>query len=107
MLIFKVAIREVFNQYGRITGIFYPHNATWAYITYNSYREAERAIRELNDRRPLYLKVTLAKEKSVIKEEELQRSPVSEASGGRSRAKDATAEPSVSTHNDTKQYNQY
>lgn len=100
MLIFKVAIKEVFNQYGRITGIFYPPKASWAYITYNSYREAERAIRELNDRRPLYLKVTLAKRKSVIKEEELQRSPVSETSGG--TTKDVTAEPSMSTYNDTK-----
>ncbi|XP_025269700.1 uncharacterized protein LOC105254637 isoform X2 [Camponotus floridanus] len=96
----EVAIREVFNQYGRITGIFYPPKASWAYITYNSYREAECAIRELNDRRPLYLKVTLAKEKSVIKEEGLQRSPVSETSGG--RAKDATAESSVPTYNDAK-----
>lgn len=45
--------------------MFYRPNATWTYITYGSYREAELAIRELNNKKPLYLKVALAKERSV------------------------------------------
>ncbi|XP_070171251.1 uncharacterized protein Vret [Polyergus mexicanus] len=101
----EVAIKEVFNQYGKIIGTFYPHNATWAYITYKSYREAEQAIRELNNKKPLYLKVALAKERSVIREDKLPKSYVSEVSGGRARAIDTVAEPSVSTRNDIKHQN--
>lgn len=104
MLIFKDAIKEVFNQYGKISGMCYPPNATWAYITYKSYREAELAIRELNNKKPLYLKVALAKERSVIREEKLPKSYVSESFGGRPRAIDTLAEPSISIHNDMKQY---
>lgn len=48
--------------------MFYYPNATWAYITYGSYREAELAIRELNNKKPLYLKVVLAKERPIKKE---------------------------------------
>lgn len=98
----EVAIREVFNQYGKIIGMFYPHNAKWAYITYKSYREAEYAIRELNGKRPLYLKVVLAKERGGKKEEVVQKSYVSEAFEGRPRATDAVTEPPVSTRNDMK-----
>lgn len=98
----EVAIREVFSQYGVITGMFYPHKATWAYITYKSFREAERAIRELNDKKPLYLKVALAKERSVIKEEELQKPNISNPYEGKPRARDAIAETLVSTRNDVK-----
>lgn len=104
MLTFKVAIKEVFNQYGKIIGMLYPHNATWACITYKSYREAEQAIRELNNKKPLYLKVALAKERSVIREDKLPKSYVSEASGGRSRAIDTVVELPVSTRNDMRQY---
>ncbi|XP_011703601.1 PREDICTED: LOW QUALITY PROTEIN: tudor domain-containing protein 1-like [Wasmannia auropunctata] len=64
------AIKDIFGQYGEITGMFYLRNgATWCYITYGSYREAELAIRELNNKKPLYLKVTLAKEESSMKEQ--------------------------------------
>ncbi|XP_032669551.1 uncharacterized protein LOC116843316 isoform X1 [Odontomachus brunneus] len=59
------AIRQVFSPYGKITGMFYCPNATWTYITYGSYREAELAIRELNNKKPLYLKVALARERAV------------------------------------------
>ncbi|XP_012228263.2 uncharacterized protein [Linepithema humile] len=60
----EVAIRDIFGQYGKIIHMYYPRNATnakWTYITYETYREAELAIRELNDRKPLCLKVTLAR----------------------------------------------
>lgn len=76
MITFKDAIRDIFGQYGKITGMFHPHIATWAYITYGTYREAEFAIRELNNKKPLYLKVALAKERSTKEE---QKSNVSEA----------------------------
>lgn len=51
--------------------MFYRSNATWAFITYGSYREAEFAIRELNDKKPLYLQVALAKDRTA--REEIQR----------------------------------
>ncbi|EFN81930.1 RING finger protein 17 [Harpegnathos saltator] len=63
------AVRDIFSSYGKITGIFYRPNATWAYITFGTYREAELTIRELNNKKPLYLKVALAKERSDVKEE--------------------------------------
>lgn len=65
---FKDGVRDIFGQYGRITAIIYPKYATWAYVTYGTYGEAEHAIRELNDKRPLRLKVTLAKQRSSTKE---------------------------------------
>ncbi|KAL6432088.1 hypothetical protein ACFW04_006662 [Cataglyphis niger] len=102
----EVAIKEVFNQYGKISGIFYPRNATWAYITYKSYREAEHAIRELNNKKPLYLKVALAKERSVIREEKLPKSYILESFEGRPKAIDSNlTEPPVSIHNDMKHQN--
>ncbi|KAM0736231.1 Protein vreteno [Formica fusca] len=101
----EVAIKEVFNQYGKIIGMLYPHNAKWACITYKSYREAEQAIRELNNKKPLYLKVALAKERSVIREDKLPKSYVSEASGGRPRAIDTVVELPVSTRNDMRHQN--
>lgn len=55
--------------------MFHPHNATWAYITYGTYREVELAIRELNNKKPLYLKVALAKERATKE----QKSNVSES----------------------------
>jgi len=70
MTIFKDAIRDIFGQYGKIMGMFYPRNATWAYITYRTYREAELAIRELDNKKPLYLKVALAKERTFTREEQ-------------------------------------
>jgi hypothetical protein len=49
--------------------MFHPYNATWAFITYGSYCEAEHAIRELNNKKPLYLKVVLAKDRSCERKE--------------------------------------
>ncbi|XP_029160516.1 tudor domain-containing protein 1-like isoform X2 [Nylanderia fulva] len=99
----KVAIRQVFSQYGLITEMMYPNNATWAYITYKSYREAELAIRELNEKKPLYLKVALAKGRSVIKKEESQKSYVPKTFEGSSNARDSIAETLLSTCSDIKQ----
>ncbi|XP_026827923.1 uncharacterized protein LOC105279043 isoform X2 [Ooceraea biroi] len=70
------AIGEVFGQYGRVTGLFHPPNATWAYITYGSFREAECSIRELNNKKPLYLRVTLAKERSSSREQPCKSQPL-------------------------------
>lgn len=56
--------------------MFYRPNAKWAYIMYGTYREAELAIRELNNKKPLYLKVALAKERSAVKEEIRRLGPV-------------------------------
>ncbi|KYM94453.1 hypothetical protein ALC62_14896 [Cyphomyrmex costatus] len=61
-------IRDIFSQYGKIKEMFYPRNATWAYVTYGTYREAELAMRELHEKRPLCLKVALAKDKSTKEE---------------------------------------
>lgn len=74
MILFKDGIRDIFGQYGVITGIFHPRKATWAYITYGTYREAELAIRELDNKKPLCLKVALAKERSS-KEEQKSSTP--------------------------------
>lgn len=75
---FKNAIEEIFGQYGEVTGRFHPRNATWAYITYGSYREAEYAIRELHDKKPLYLKVKLSNDRSA--KEEVHKSRVQKVS---------------------------
>lgn len=75
MVIFKDAIREIFGQYGQITAIFHPPKATWSYVSYGSYREAELAIRELNNKKPLYLQIALAKQRFSRKEEQLGEIP--------------------------------
>jgi len=49
--------------------MFHPYNATWAFITYGSYYEAEHAIRELNNKKPLYLKVALSKDRYCERKE--------------------------------------
>jgi len=61
-ILFKVAIRDIFGQYGKIVSMYYSRNASsdkWTFITYGTYREAELAIRELNNKKPLCLRVTL------------------------------------------------
>lgn len=96
MMTFKDAIRDIFGQYGGITAICYPTNATWAYVTYGTYREAELAIRELNNKKPLRLKVTLAKQRSSIKE-------VQKSNALRDFEKsNVNVADSPSTHNDIK-----
>lgn len=53
---------QIFSHYGHVKGHFYRPNASWAFVTYNTYREAENAIKDLNDVVPLYLKVSFANE---------------------------------------------
>ena len=57
-------LMQIFNHYGHIKGHFYRPNASWAFITYNTYREAENAIKDLHDVLPLHLKVSFANEKA-------------------------------------------
>ena len=58
---------QIFNHYGNIIGHFYRSNATWAYITYGTYGEAENAIKDLHNVSPLRLKVSFAREKEGSK----------------------------------------
>jgi len=55
--------------------MFHPRHATWTYVTYGTYREAELAMRELHEKKPLCLKVTLAKERSK-REEHFEKTKV-------------------------------
>lgn len=50
---------EIFNYYGTVKSHFSRGN--WAYITYNTYRDAESAIRDLNGVPPLRMKVSFGK----------------------------------------------
>ncbi|CAK9795242.1 Protein vreteno [Anthophora plagiata] len=54
---------QIFNHYGTVKGHFYRSNTSWAYITYNMYREAENAIKDLDNKPPLRLQISFAKEK--------------------------------------------
>ncbi|XP_043265742.1 uncharacterized protein LOC122405229 isoform X2 [Colletes gigas] len=54
---------QIFNHYGTVIGKFYRKNANWAYVTYGTYHEAEKCIRDLDNVPPLRLKVSFAKEK--------------------------------------------
>ncbi|KOC70963.1 Tudor domain-containing protein 1 [Habropoda laboriosa] len=54
---------QIFNHYGHIKGHFYRPNASWAYITYGTYLEAENAIKDLHNKSPLHLQISFAKEK--------------------------------------------
>lgn len=87
----------MFAAYGEVTGIFRPGTATWAYITYKTYREAEYAIRDLDNKKPLYLKVALARERERSMREEQKSNVVFEEP----KAVD-TANP-LPIHNDVKQ----
>ncbi|XP_012142298.2 vreteno [Megachile rotundata] len=57
-------LMQIFNHYGYVKGHFYRPNASWAFITYNTYQEAENAIKDLHDVLPLRLKVSFAREKA-------------------------------------------
>lgn len=57
-------LMQIFNHYGNVKGYFYRPNASWAFITYNTYREAESATKDLHDVVPLCLKVSFAREKA-------------------------------------------
>lgn len=59
----KHGLLQIFNHYGQIKEYFYRPNTNWAYISYNTYREAENAIKDLHNIPPLHLKVSFAKEK--------------------------------------------
>ncbi|XP_011703449.1 PREDICTED: uncharacterized protein LOC105459265 isoform X1 [Wasmannia auropunctata] len=70
----KWAIEDIFIQYGKITKMFFPDNplTTWCFISYGFLHEAELAIEELNNKKPLNLKVEFAnppmiKQKSNVK----------------------------------------
>ncbi|XP_076295850.1 vreteno [Lasioglossum baleicum] len=54
---------EIFNHYGKVFGHFYRPNSAWGYITYGACREAQNAIKELNNVPPLRLKVSLSRER--------------------------------------------
>ena len=47
--------------------LFTPRGAKWAYITYKTYREAEHAIRSLNEQGPLNLSVAFQRKKKQDK----------------------------------------
>ncbi|XP_043270341.1 uncharacterized protein [Venturia canescens] len=57
-------IAQIFNTYGKVCDLFTPSNGQWAYISYKSYKEAEHAIRSLNEQSPLYLNVAFRKKAS-------------------------------------------
>ncbi|KAK2582879.1 hypothetical protein KPH14_008956 [Odynerus spinipes] len=60
-------VKQIFNHYGKVIGLFYRPHTTWAFVTYETYREAEYALRDLHDKPPLYLKVSFGKEKTSDK----------------------------------------
>lgn len=86
-------IRDIFSQYGKIKEMFHPRRATWTYVTYGTYREAELAMRELHEKKPLCLKVALAKENSR-REEHFEKMKVID-----------TADSPPPIHNDIKYQN--
>ncbi|XP_014470836.1 PREDICTED: uncharacterized protein LOC106742425 isoform X2 [Dinoponera quadriceps] len=73
----EVTIKEIFASCGKIIRMFYRDKATWAYITYERYHEAEHAIRKFHNKKPLYLEVAFAKDKSALNDE-FQRLCISE-----------------------------
>lgn len=96
---FKEAVKDIFSHYGKIIHMYYPRHATnakWTYITYGTFRETELAIRELNNKKPLCLKVMLSKRSS---NEKSQNSYVSQNSAEKMLATDSA---SLSSHTDIK-----
>ncbi|KAG5329270.1 RNF17 protein, partial [Acromyrmex charruanus] len=87
-------IRDIFSQYGKIKEMFHPRRATWTYVTFGTYREAELAMRELHEKKPLCLKVALAKENSRREEEHFEKMKVID-----------TADSPPPIHNDIKYQN--
>ncbi|XP_018341604.1 PREDICTED: uncharacterized protein LOC108748097 isoform X2 [Trachymyrmex septentrionalis] len=87
-------IRDIFSQYGIIKEMFHPRRATWAYVTYGTYREAELAMRELHEKKPLCLRVALAKERSRREEVHFEKTKVID-----------TPDSSPPIHNDIKYQN--
>ncbi|XP_043506024.1 uncharacterized protein LOC122526582 [Polistes fuscatus] len=65
-------IRQIFDHYGEVSSIFCLPCASWAYITYTKFSEAEYAIRNLHDTPPLCLKISFSnKMKSVDQSEKI------------------------------------
>lgn len=62
---FQHGLLEIFNHYGEIKGYFYRPNTNWAYISYDAYRKAENAIKDLHNVPPLRLKISFAKERNT------------------------------------------
>ncbi|CAL7938047.1 unnamed protein product [Xylocopa violacea] len=61
-----IGLLQIFNQYGEVTGHFHCPNTNWAYVTYNTFLEAERAIKNLHNIPPLRLKVSFARERAKV-----------------------------------------
>ncbi|XP_076759068.1 vreteno [Xylocopa sonorina] len=61
-----IGLLQIFNQYGEVKGHFHCPNTNWAYITYNTFLEAERAIKDLHNVPPLRLKVSFARERDKV-----------------------------------------
>ncbi|XP_046749603.1 uncharacterized protein LOC124413211 isoform X2 [Diprion similis] len=62
-------LTHLFANHGTPVSVISPPNAGWAFVSYKSFREAEKAIREVNGAKPLELRVTFAKKR----EEQLDR----------------------------------
>ncbi|XP_046432005.1 uncharacterized protein LOC124185364 isoform X1 [Neodiprion fabricii] len=62
-------VSHLFANYGTPSSVISPPNAGWAFVSYTSFREAEKAIREVHGVKPLELRVTFAKKR----EERLDR----------------------------------
>ncbi|XP_078032820.1 vreteno [Augochlora pura] len=58
---------EIFNHYGNVIGHFFRPNTIWGYVSYGSSSEAQSAIMDLNNVAPLYLEVSLRREKQPNK----------------------------------------
>ncbi|XP_015127012.1 uncharacterized protein LOC107048379 [Diachasma alloeum] len=68
-------IAKIFKEYGTVKAIIAPRGGQFAFISYATYSEAENAIRSLDGRPPLDLRVQFRrkrKEESVERHEEVQ-----------------------------------
>lgn len=58
----ETGLRQLFDRHGKTTGVISPPDTTWGFVTYATFREAEAAIRALNETSPLNLRVSFAKQ---------------------------------------------
>uniref|UniRef100_A0AAU7J909 Tudor domain-containing protein Tdr1 n=1 Tax=Locusta migratoria TaxID=7004 RepID=A0AAU7J909_LOCMI len=61
----KEGITNIFSNYGDVLSVYLREpvpgqHVTWAFIVFPKHSQAERAIRELNNKKPLFLKVQFA-----------------------------------------------
>ncbi|KAL0099788.1 hypothetical protein PUN28_019894 [Cardiocondyla obscurior] len=80
----EAGIGDIFNQYGKVLNVYHPRNTTWAFVIYETYHEAEKAIRVLDNKKPLYLKVALARDKPMRDEQVFRTSEAVESPVARS-----------------------